>query len=304
MNNNIKICDWITSIPDISKNIAFQNLNEVFIDVHNVLEHIGDNAFSMPVIINEPGKLHFPNAGFFEAQDNTLKSILVCCRMGNLTDANVLLRKFRDNLFQWLFIITASDAVRDHNLNKLFSNEKNIIAQEPSIDRLSSLLLSWINNEEIEEGLKKKFLDIKPYISVLIENEPVKTGYANYLKDRMIILGTEMNDYTHGNGKKYIFTNNIKVAPNQNIEKLITDISSRVWEITACFMSFLILLRPHFLMSSDFSEYMDDGITPPEDSQYLISSISQEFIDKYITKIHPDLKKYLQEKNPYQMKID
>lgn len=43
---------------------------------------------------------------------------------------------------------------------------------------------------------------------------------------------------------------------------------------------------------------------PPEDSQYFIARFVQDFIDKKVLKIHPELKQYLKDNNINGMRIE
>ena len=47
-------------------------------------------------------------------------------------------------------------------------------------------------------------------------------------------------------------------------------------------LSFIFHLNSHYLMASDYMDYMEMGITPPEGSEYWIASFAQDVFDKII----------------------
>lgn len=292
---------WFNNQPDILSSINIDIMKDVFNETHYLLEGLGDRTFTMPDILIDKQRFFFISAGFFESIDNTLKSILVCCKMGNFTDANVLLRKYRDNLFQWLFIISLNEELKDHTLD--IDNCK-VEFKGDSLKLLKSLLQLWFRNDKIERAHKRKYFDIQPYIEFIIKNEPSKTCYERFLKFIMVNLDTELNDYTHGNGKMFIQFNNSNYNRSNQNSILVSEISERLEKVTACFLSLLIMTKSSFLMSSDYSDYHEVNLEPPENCQYWISPIFQLYIDKYLLKLHPDLKEYLSKNNPQCMIID
>ena len=110
--------------------------------------------------------------------------------------------------------------------------------------------------------------------------------------------------YTHGNGKMFIQFNNSNYNRSNQNSILVSEISERLEKVTACFLSLLIMTKSSFLMSSDYSDYHEVNLEPPENCQYWISPVFQLYIDKYLLKLHPDLKEYLSKNNPQCMIID
>ena len=47
-------------------------------------------------------------------------------------------------------------------------------------------------------------------------------------------------------------------------------------------LSFIFHLNPQYLMASDYIDYLDEGMTPPEGSQAWIASFAQDAFDKVI----------------------
>lgn len=55
-------------------------------------------------------------------------------------------------------------------------------------------------------------------------------------------------------------------------------------------LAMLILIQPEYIASFDYIHFLENGISPPENSQYWVASIVQEYIDEFVINIHPDLK--------------
>ena len=52
--------------------------------------------------------------------------------------------------------------------------------------------------------------------------------------------------------------------------------------------SYLFYLNDHYMMSSDYVDYIDVGMIPEEDSQYWVAAFIQGAFDKYIKVYRPD----------------
>jgi len=169
--------------------------------------------------------------------------------------------------------------------------------------KLENGIDAWFENKLEENSNLKEFFSTQKYKSILCENILVKECFHLYLDEVWSDLSKRLNNYTHGNGKNYIFDNAYHCKKNSDIQKKLDGIGINVWQITASFLSVLILLNPNYIMSSDLLDHLDMGLTPPEDAQYLVAPIFQDYMDTYITKINPELKDYLRDNNPYGMKI-
>ncbi len=304
MTNAFTYPDWIDDVPDISRQVSLIKFYEIVKTVHSIMGLLGDKALSMPATLSSGDKTHMLYADFFDSIDNTLKSILVCTKMGNFSDANILLRKYRDNLFQWLFIIDSIEIIDGKKLDEILGVEPGDESSDQSVDSLCDALLSWFQDLELSKNWRKEYFDITPYLDWFMMNSLVKTCFDNYLKPTWEYLGADLNNYTHGNGKKFLISNNIQAYSNEIITDQVEGLIDRVWKTTACFLSILILNQPLYLMSSNYIDHFGNRITVPEDSQYWIEPIFQNFFGLYITQIHPDLKKFLKENNLFHMEIE
>lgn len=172
-------------------------------------------------------------------------------------------------------------------------------------DNLEEGIGAWFNNTlENKEKIKYEYFDINKYMNILCEDSSVKECFDLHLKDTWRELGKKLNNYTHGNGKAYIMDNAYHCTKNDDMQNKLGGVGDSIWQITACFLSILYLIKPNSIMSSDLLDYLDCGLTPPENAQQLIAPVFQNYIDTYITRISPQLKKYLTDNNPYEMMIE
>ncbi|RYE13482.1 MAG: hypothetical protein EOP45_21110 [Sphingobacteriaceae bacterium] len=63
------------------------------------------------------------------------------------------------------------------------------------------------------------------------------------------------------------------------------------------------MVESSLISSTDIVDYLECDIEPPENCQYQIAPFIQEYIDKKVVKLHPELKSYLNNNNSHGMKI-
>lgn len=305
---------------DLRKIISFSDFDKIIEKNSELLSFFGDIACGRPItnIIND--KTYILTADFLIAASKTLKSISTCCQLGNFADANMLIRKYRDDMFLYLFIIEASNnrkGLTEIELNEIlaggmvedkfleaitltFSIESSGIRK----DQQDKAVDAWFNNSA-ENGAFYRFLDIKNYLKYLLNNMLVKNCIEKYgLENMWKDLSRKQNNYTHNNGRSFLNDNLISFHESKKAKFLLENVYKDITFITSYFLVILILIKPDYISSLDCISYLDEGITPPEDCQYWVASIVQDYLDEFIVKIHPDLKKYLKDNNPCGMKIE
>lgn len=251
---------------------------------------------------------------------NTLNSIEYCCENGYFSDANVLVRKYRDDLLLYLFILEvinnrvgltekeiesmAPDGMNENNIvdivMKLSSNQiegKRKNKNDVAID-------AWFD-DEVSTGIYKNQLSIDNYFKYIKNNSDVKKCIdAHNLNQLWEETRQRLNDYTHTNGKSFLANNSGYLLKLENIEKCLTQISQDISFITSIFLIILILIKPHYIMSADYVDYLDEGMTPPDNSQYWVAPFINTYINEIINNLHPELKLFLRNTNKYGMEIE
>jgi len=231
------------------------------------------------------------NTDLIESSTQTIKSIKYCCSIGGFSDANTLIRKLRDDLIQYIYVLN-------------IINSRNPFLND-SITLDDQAVKAWLTNSvaDLEKPVKGK-LEFQNYMKVLKENKSLKQVLIEYrLEKYWDTLRTRLNDYIHNNGTFYSHQNLLK-ANNKNLKIHLNNIEHRTSYISSFFMVTLLLIDSSMISSTDYVDYLDCDMDPPENSQYFIASFVQDFIDRKINKIHPELKQYLQNNNINSMKIE
>lgn len=91
-------------LKDENGNIQFNELREVIDETKTVLEFLSDTA-SMTILSFHFPKMFCIGTSNFLSAIKTLENILFCSERAAFSDANVLLRKYRDDLFQYLYFL-------------------------------------------------------------------------------------------------------------------------------------------------------------------------------------------------------
>ena len=294
-------------------------------DMQNIkmlLDAISDDT-SCQVQINIVGEKTFIcNGEAILSAIHTIDSIIACTEIGSFSDSFTLARKFRDDLTQYLFICDTLNNVSGFNKQEI--DDFNIDEMDTEtfthlVEDLSKILSSglrkneeekaidaWFENvlsDENYKNMRRNFFDTSKYIETLRKNTLVDKCYCLYLADIWEKTNRIFNNYVHTNGIKYI-TANLPQYTYAEREIYLVQLFECIETTASTFLCFIILLKPSLITSDDYIDFLENGITPPSDSQYWINGHVQEYIDKYIVRINPNLKKFLQDSNPYGMIIE
>lgn len=250
---------------------------------------------------------------------STLQSIAFCLNASHISDAGTLTRKYRDDLIQYLFILETMNLTNGLSeqelqgyfdkgydgilqgieaLYKIHKNGKRKSERDKAID-------AWYDNslkESKEKNYRREFFDASKYIHYLKKNKQINTLFENYINKCWCDCNRKLNNYVHSNGIDYIQRNLPQFIGNR-IEQYTNEIVDLIIDITSMILCIYILIDPSCIQSSDFLDFMDAGMQPPEDCQYWVAGIAQSFINNYVDKIEKGLKEFLKNENKYGMNI-
>lgn len=313
MNKNMKNSKF--SHLDVYKKFKEKiKLHKKFIDDFSML--ISNN----PIVCLTKNKTHILNTVFLRSAINTLNSIQNCCNCGCFSDANVLVRKYRDDLLLYLFILEVldnregltndeinefTDGEMDANkLTELVFSTMSVIKSGSRKDNNDKAVDAWFNNDA-SKGKYKNKLSINNYFNYIKSNEEIKECINKHdLHSDWEEIRQRLNDFTHNNGKEFLRHNILELLSKNEIKNTISQITQDISFVTSFFLVVIILIKPNFIMSTDYVDSMDVGIEPPKDSQYWVAPFIKEYIDNNIVKLHPNLKSFLHHNNKYGMKIE
>lgn len=213
----------------------------------------------------------------FTSMSGTVESIKDILFSGRMNDSYTLLRKYYD--------LTIINIYTNLYLDDHFSIDNFIVER---IDNWRSgkeqLPRFPVMSEYIKDSEK-----LKPITELLQKQELYKK-----IRERC-------NDHTH-----YNFYHNLLLNNNQiRLKDRVKYINLFQTDLTAIFVqhfTYLFYLNEHYMMSSDYGDYTYVGLTPEEDSQYLVASFIQEAFDKYIKVYSPDIARMLKSKTVMNLK--
>ena len=204
----------------------------------------------------------------------TLETIDFCCNRDAYSDAYTLLRKCRDDLMQYLFVLnviqnkhgSTDEEAEKFNINsesimKMIELDVSILVSGERKTDAELAMEKWIYNvlesSENKED-RKQFFDTSKYKSYLVSNnEKVKYIFDNFLVDKWMREDRQLNNYIYQDKKK-----------NKDKELIET-----LQNITDIFLSLLSVIDSIKFHSSDYLDALEMGMKPQEGSQYWVCPI-------------------------------
>jgi hypothetical protein len=200
----------------------------------------------------------------FSSMQGTLESIKDILINGRINDAYALLRKYFDaaiiNIYSNLY------------LDEHFDIDNFVV-------------------EKIENWLKGKeqLPDIRIMNNYIQKSGKVTNIYKLLHKDkRYSSLRNRCNDHTHYNFYYNVLLNDNKVYLENRLA-ILNRFLKDLEDIFILHLSYLFYINEHYMMSNDYIDSLDCGVTPEKDSQYSVARFIQEIFDSVIKKNRMDL---------------
>ncbi|HLP48799.1 MAG TPA: hypothetical protein VK469_22855 [Candidatus Kapabacteria bacterium] len=211
----------------------------------------------------------------YSSMQGTLESIRNILEKGRLGDAYALLRKYYDaaiiNIYVNLYL--------DENFNY-----KNFKVEQ---------IQNWL------EG-KEKLPVIRIIEDYLKKSEKVTAIYKLFQKDkRYSELRKRCNNYIHCNFYYNILRNDNEVFLNRI--SILNTFSKDLENILIWHLSYLFYIKDIYMMSSDYIDNLELGLTPEPDSQYLVAPFIQEIFDTVIKENRMDLATEIKGNTPMKL---
>lgn len=112
----------------ISKNQDFIRLDGMLTELRDFLNKLGYLTFGRDMsVLRRIGPVY--GNIILDSATRTIESIRYCCQNANFADVYSLLRKYRDDLFYYVYLFTVadnSDLTQFADVNQLNKDEKNI----------------------------------------------------------------------------------------------------------------------------------------------------------------------------------
>jgi len=200
----------------------------------------------------------------YSSIQGTLESIKDILIKGRINDSYALLRKYYDSTI----INVYSNLYLDDN----FSLENFVVEK---ID-------NWIKGKEQlpEYRVMSQYIRKSKKLSQINELLYRDNTYKS-IRDRC-------NDHTHYNFYQNMLINDNEIYLNNRLDALNT-FSKDLENIFILHFSYLFYLNDHYMMSSDYVDSLEYGITPEEGSQYYVAPFIQKIFDDVIKRNRMDL---------------
>lgn len=208
----------------------------------------------------------------------TAGSIVSCCESGCLADANTLLRKYRDDMFFYLYIVVYKKNTFDKTAESKIREMKN------NIER-------WD-----QDGLAD--LKIGVVLKTIASFPEMRNAIMKYkLKSFFDSLDTRLNNFVHSNGVSY-YNRNFEKCRISDFQKGLEMVLKDMRFITVSFLFLLTLCSPITIMSTDYVDYLELNLVPPTNSQYWVAAFVEDFFKNNLDMIDKSCIDYLRENTP------
>jgi len=204
-----------------------------------------------------------------------LESINRILCIGNLGDSFTILRKYED-----LTLISVYMCLKEETE---FYIDRKIEDWPWIIDELNN----WVSND--------KDFKMKSFEKI---NNSIR---ESHLKDLMSILERKIdyiglrnntgNRYTHFNQFRTVFS--LRCIENEMMTKILNHLEFVLTHYFIRYFALLVNVKEDFFRSSDYIDYLDMGMNPPEEAMYWVSSIANELLNDVVYKNRPDVAQYI-----------
>jgi len=200
----------------------------------------------------------------FSSMQGTLTSIQTILRDGRINDAYALLRKYYDSA---IINIYSNLYLEDH-----FS--------------IANLVVEQINNWLKGKTQLPEYRIMSQYIRSSSRVTAI-TGLL-YADDRYKRLRDRCNDHTHYNFYRNVLLNDNEIAlPDRG--RALDEFAADVRDVLVLHVAYLFCVNEHYMMSSDYRDTLECGMTPDPDSQYWVAPFVQDVFDQTLEKHRPDV---------------
>ena len=241
-------------------------------EIETFLERFGFLTFGRDFVFGSPGQkiMFFSLNNVMTSLELTMGSVITCCESACIADANTLLRKYRDDLFFYLYVSVYSSHYK-------YSEEGKPMADQ---------IMRWLNNDlsdfRISEVLKA--IGTVPQLRDAVLKYNLKESFQK--------IGEALNNYVHSNGYAY-YNRNANAYKESVLSVELRKLGDKARYITVVFLFLLIFCSPLSVMSEDYIDFLDVNEIPPKNSQYWVAPFVEHFVKENISLIDANCLDYL-----------
>lgn len=212
----------------------------------------------------------------YSSMHGTIESIKNTLEKGRINDSYALLRKFYDaivvNIYTNLYLETEFDVYKNFRVDKINN---------------------WLVNKEKMPSFREmsKYIEssdkVKKLTKLFFNNTSFKGSEFEKIRERC-------NNNVHYLHYRNMMINNNRVNLKDRLRWLDT-FKHDIVTLVVFHLSHIFYFKNNYMMSCDYQDSMDLGITPEKDSEYFVAPFIQEFFDEKIMKYNPEIGKFIKE---------
>jgi len=206
----------------------------------------------------------------------TIESIKAVLLAGRLNDGYALLRKYYDSV---VINIYSNLYLNDHfSIDNLLTRLDNVGPDSFVVAKIND----WLQGRERLPGYRS----MTKYIRNSARLKPVNDAFLG--DNKYIALRDRCDDHLHYNFFHHVMLNDNEVSIESRgkwLERLRRDIR----DLFILHVGYILFMNSHYMMSSDYVDALECGMTPEEDSQLWVAPFIQAIFDEVITPARPDI---------------
>lgn len=265
------------------------------------------------------------------AAQNTLISIDFCVQKGFLSDAFVLMRKYRDDLLMYLFLCYEVEGIDEpeieiesRNFKDMTANdflrifmdycdkEKNTAPQNPE----KAIIEKWVKGSYRKNAPQRvKNIFSAGQYKRKIKAQPLKQsdGTKSNLRAKAISdawnkidqayteIDRQLNSFVHVNAPEFIESNGL--LPGDKKRKKVEEAFDILEKITVVFLCLLAMIKPVAFSANDYIDVLEITGKVEDGLQYKVPKGITEYLKQYSDKVNPAILEYVNNENWAKMKF-
>ena len=207
-------------------------------------------------------------------------------------------KRYNEKIFEGIDITTNGDFDYD-KINEIVYKLTGKMKKSINKGKDDKAVDKWY----LEESKRVDEFQFNLYKNYLMENSDINEFFSRFnIEVFWSDLRRRLINFAHNNGVYYTDANNTSYYAYELSKRLLEQISKDIADIMSYFLVLLIILKPESISSSDMLDYLEAGIEPPEDCQYWVIPVIQEYLDKYVSAINSGIKDFLKDLSFMQIK--
>lgn len=208
---------------------------------------------------------------------NTLHSIYYAILLGNVSDAFILLRRYREDLFFYLYLVTYNEDLLNNFVESHYNFNEN-----------DSIINKWIRNEQNNLDFFKdivKFLGNSSKLKEMIDRFGISKKFS-------LDYNSKINNYVHWNGLNYYNENQFKLDIKLLGEQLHL-FKDTIDYIQIVFFSCMALVYPLSILSTDYFDLIENCTEPKGEFEYSVAPFLSDYFRNKSILIDDNFYEYL-----------